>query len=57
MTCVKVNNTFCFPDGPLSIPCVNKQNPTWPVVVKCKMAVEVSLQNASRLTVQKGDLC
>lgn len=53
---IKVDNAF-FPGGPLSFPCVIKQNPTWPVVAKSDMVVELSLQNASGLTAQKGDLC
>jgi len=54
---IKVNNGFCFPGGSLSFPCVIKKNPTWPVVAKSDMAVVLSLQNPSGLTVKKGYLC
>ncbi|XP_039535047.1 uncharacterized protein LOC120484092 isoform X3 [Pimephales promelas] len=54
---------FAFPvghnsfskDDPLCFLRVNKQNQTWPVVVKCNVAVLTSLQNASDVTDQKGE--
>jgi len=54
---IKLNDASCFPGGSCSFPRGIKRIPTWPVIVKSNMAVVRPLQKASKLTVQKGELC